>query len=1169
MFAALLILMVAGYLWLLFTIARRGDDTHFDNRTRFGHPLVFSLALGVYCTSWTFYGLVGTAATEGLSFLPILLGPVLLFVFGFRLLRRTLKITKRENIRSLADFLASRYGKRQGVATLTTLILLLATVPYIALQLKAVSATLAFLLPEHSLLLKNGTFLIMLSMMAFTLVFGTRRLDVTSYHGGLMGTIAFESVVKLVALMSVAVFAVALLNAELIDVSKDRHALEGSLFAVPGREEGVNWLNFLTQTLLSACAVFCLPRMFHVTFVECLSENHLRIARIIFPLFLLLIGLAVLVIAIAGDWLLQDVNVAADLFVIALPMRYDSPGLALFVFLGGFSAATAMIIVSTITLSQMLSNDVILPLYLRGVADRKGLREGSKVSSPLVIMRRATIVGVLLLAWVFHLTFPDTAGLTSLGLLAFAVVVQLAPAILGGLLWQGANAYGMYAGLAAGLSILGYTLAPLAIGAGTGAAGGSAGEAFSLSTLLALSANVTGLIVGSMLFRPKLIDRVQARSFTSSEAGGGRALAQAGASDILHGDLSGLLRQFLDAGTFRRIFAGQTGGAEARLSSDIIDHAKHALSGVVGVASAQRLVEDLRSETAVGIEDVVSIFEQTSKALQFNQEILSASFDNMSSAISVVNAELQVVAWNRRYEEMFSYPKGMLRVGVPVAELFRYNAEQDLLGEGPVDQLVHKRLKLLQENRPYKFVRHYPLGTVLEIEGRPLPNGGYVTSYDDVTALVQVQTALEKANVELERRVAERTATIQHINDELMKAKGEAELANRSKSKFLALATHDLLQPINAASLYAGSLLDISAGENRRDLSEIRKIHGALQSAEGIINSLLEVARLDTGSLKPEISDFPIDDLLRAIVDEFTVQLKPGCTLRYHPCRTWVRSDPIYLRRIIQNLVSNAVKYTSAGRIVLGCRRRGRDRLEVQVIDSGSGIGLADQAKIFDEFYRQPMHRNLEGIGLGLPVATRFSQLLQHPLRLRSESGKGSLFAIELPRVSEADVAAAVASDNANDSLDSGSPASASASRSLGLRVLCVDDEQQNLDALKSLLRRWNCEVSMATTSSQARALAGHSRPDVLLIDYQLQDVDQASEQHNGLVLAESLLAIWDKGSQASAPVMVCLITGAADDNLPRMASVRGFDFLKKPVKPAKLRALMDQYQRRAGREQQ
>jgi Na+/proline symporter/signal transduction histidine kinase/CheY-like chemotaxis protein len=1141
----ILIIALIAYLALLFWIARIGDRQRFNISGWARHPLIYTLALGVYCTSWTFYGLVGTAAEKGWYYLPILLGPVLLFTLGYPLLQRIATISRQENIHSIADFITSRYGKRQSVAAIVTLIMLATTVPYIALQLKAVTDTLLYSVDNLAFAGQDMTMLVSVAMIMFTLIFGANRLDVASYHSGIMVAIAFESLVKLVALVTIAVFALSLSK------GFDPGQLSNSANAV--FQQTTITPSFWVLTLVSAATIFCLPRMFQITFVECLSDNHLKFARRGFSLYLVVIAIAVFIISWVGNQVLSGSEVTSDTYVLALPLGNDNQFLGLLAFIGGFSAATAMIIVASLTLSQMLSNDVILPLLMRRQKARNAIPDYSKA---LILTRRLTVIAVILMAWLYQHSLAENVALTAIGLIAFALAVQLAPAILFGLYWNRGNAMGVFAGLACGTLIWFITLmVPLLCNAGfidpqllTEGLFGSAllrpeqlfgltfSDSYTRGVVLSLAANIAAYYFVSSRDKTRLSDRIQAVAFVNRD----REKQHANTQDlqIKKADLAVMLKQFLGESATRRLFENEQRPELVQVSPKMLDYAEKALAGVVGVASARAMLTSLSGGERLGVEDVVNIFEETTRTLQFNQDMLFASFESISSAISVVNADLKIVAWNKRYEQMFNYPKGMLCVGRPAAELIRYNAERGMLGAGEVEKQVQTRLGHLMAGKPYRVVRNHNNG-VIEIKGRPLPTGGYVTTYDDITEFINAQN-------ELEQRVSERTEEIEKINQslreevekrreteiELLKAKSAAETSNASKTQFLAIASHDILQPLNAANLYASALLE-KPDVNPELTENLHHLQNAIGSAELIISNLLEISRLDTGSLKPNYKKFPLSEILEPLANEFRVQANSGVEFHWQHTSLWTESDAKYLRRILQNFLSNAVKYTSKGKILLGCRRR-RDQIEICIYDCGPGISEAHRERIFEDFYR--IKSNVEGAGLGLGIALRFARLLNHEINVRSFDGRGSLFSLMVP-MSEKDSSqlAEAASTEILSGLES-------------LNIFYVDDDENNIHALSTLMDNWGCTFTSATSPESSLEYAGnHDAPDVILMDYQL------GPETNGIQLADELLGHWRN-------IPVCIVSAAPDEDLSTRVTGHGFDFLRKPIKPGKLRALLERY---------
>ena len=410
-----LLLLSFGYVMVLFAIASWGDREQQREYSAFGRSLVYSLTLAVYCTSWTFYGAVGSATQNGWGYLPIYLGPMLVILFAWPLMRRIVAISKRQNLTSIADFIAARFGKAQSLAVLVTLIATVGSVPYIALQLKAVVDAFG-IVSDRALATGamsgvadyNTALFVAAAMALFAILFGTRKIDVTEHHEGMMLAIAFESVVKWLAFIAVGVLALFLVAGSPRDLTIAATSA-GSPFALD------RWPDtFITQLVLASAAIFCLPRQFHVAVVEAHEEAELRSTRWAFPLYLLLFSLFVVPITMAGLDVLPAGAFSGDTFVLALPMQSGYDWLTILAFLGGFSAATGMVIVACVALSTMICNEVVMPSLLRirslGLADRRDL------SRLLIHVRRGAIIAIAALAYFYYLATDESAALASIGL---------------------------------------------------------------------------------------------------------------------------------------------------------------------------------------------------------------------------------------------------------------------------------------------------------------------------------------------------------------------------------------------------------------------------------------------------------------------------------------------------------------------------------------------------------------------------------------------------------------------------------------------------------------------------------------------------------------------------------------------------------------------------------
>ncbi|HSN79366.1 MAG TPA: sodium:solute symporter, partial [Rhodoferax sp.] len=453
-----------AYLLLLFAVASFGDRRASQGRSIIDNPWTYALSLAVYCTAWTYFGSVGRAASGGIWFLPIYLGPTMAMVLGWLVLRKMIRIAKTYRITSIADFIGSRYGKSPLLAGLVTLIAVVGIVPYIALQLKAVSAGYGLLtaaslseLPVQVHWTQDSTFYMALALAGFTMVFGVRHLDSAERHEGMVAAIAFESVVKLIAFLAVGLFVVYGMFNGLADLFTRARAVP-ALDKLLRLEQGGSfaWTQWFALTLLSMLSVIFLPRQFQVMVVENVRESHLRRAVWVFPLYLLAINLFVLPIALGGLLYFGVGQMNADNFVLSLPLAAGQPALALVAFIGGLSAATGMVIVETIAVSTMVCNELVMPLLLRTRHFRS--ESGHDLTRVLLHIRRAAILAVLVLGYVYFHLAGEAYALVSIGLISFAAVAQFAPAVLGGLYWKGATRQGALVGLLAGFVMWSYTL---------------------------------------------------------------------------------------------------------------------------------------------------------------------------------------------------------------------------------------------------------------------------------------------------------------------------------------------------------------------------------------------------------------------------------------------------------------------------------------------------------------------------------------------------------------------------------------------------------------------------------------------------------------------------------------------------------------------------------------
>ncbi len=1149
-----------AYIGFLFAVASYGDRMRPRWSARASRPLIYPLSLAVYCTSWTFFGSVGLATKQGLDFLTIYLGPVLMIGLGFPLILKILRLAKAQNITSIADFIAARYGKSQLVAAIVTLVAVIGAVPYIALQLKAVSASLVTVLGQQQIIgaafpmIGDLALIVAITMAAFAMLFGTRHIDATEHQEGLMLAIATESLVKLVAFLVVGVF----VTFYLFDGPRDLLAKAAQKVEIlPVFFNGINPATWVTMTLLSFLAIVLLPRQFHVTVVENNSEEDVRRASWLFPLYLVLINLFVVPIAIAGLVLFQKGTVDSDMFVLALPISAHSEWLALLAFVGGLSAATAMVIVESVAVAIMVSNDIVMPLILRarGIATVFGERSSHEDMGKLLLLaRRFAIFCVLLLAYVYYHLAGD-AQLAQIGLLSFAAVAQFGPAFFGGLFWQRATARGAIAGLAIGVGVWAYTLLlPSFVATGLldrsildlGLFGVQALRPQALFGLDAaplthgvfwsLGLNVLSFVAVSLLTSATAIERLQANIFVRAESAPMAPSFRLWRSSVTVGELLATVARYLGEERTRRSFesfaetrrASLDPGSEADIH--LLRYAEHLLASAIGGASSRLVLSLLLRKGAVSPQAALKLLDDASAAIQYNREVLQSALDHVRQGIAVFDKDLQLTCWNRAFGEMFDLPPDLVRVGVGLDEILRRTGERGDFGPGPVEHLVADRIERYATGTETFHERLPMRGIVVEVRSNRMPDGGFVVTYSDITPTVQAAEALE-------RRVRERTEELTLLNEALARAKAEADEANISKTRFLAAASHDILQPLNAARLYATSLVERQRPDQDSKLAA--NIDASLEAVEEILSALLDISRLDTGAMKPEISSFAIDEILSQLEVEFApLAAEKGLKLTFVSSSLAARTDRRLLRRLLQNFVSNAVKYTPSGRVLVGCRRRG-DHVRIEIADTGLGIPASKQKIVFMEFQRlEQGAKAARGLGLGLSIVERIARILDHRISLRSSVGKGSTFAVEVPRAP----AIAGAAPARRTAAPPATPLE-------GVIVLCIENEPKVLAGMEALLSNWGCHVLGAPDFDTALAIIRKSgvQPDVLLVDYHL-------DSGNGV---EAIVRL---RQEFGADMPAALITADRSPHVRDEARANELLLLNKPLKPAALRAFLAQW---------
>ena len=693
-----ILLVSLCYLGTLFAIAYYADWRSDRGKSIISNPYIYTLSIAVYCTAWTFYGSVGRAAETGIGFMPIYLGPTLMAALWWFLLRKIIRIAKVYRITSIADFLASRYGKSSLIGGLVTIIAVVGIMPYISLQLKAVSTSYTVMLhypdlamiEEHKTSLWNdNAFSVAMIMAAFSILFGTRHIDATERHEGMVAAIAFESMVKLLAFSAAGIFITFIMfdgPVDLFDwaIRYPETSRLMQLEVLPG-----GYTNWFTLIFLSMMAIMFLPRQFQVLVVENVNEEHIRKAAWLFPIYLLAINIFVLPIAFAGMLMFPEGHVAPDIFVLALPLTEGQDILALFIYLGGLSAATGMVIVATIALSTMVCNDLVMPVLLR-MLDIQQVDLGRV----LLFIRRFSIVAVLLLGYLYYRFIGESYTLVTMGLVSFAAAAQFSPAILFGIFWKDASRRAAISGLLAGFLVWFYTLLlpsfaksgwlPLSF-LEYGPFGIEQLRPYQLfglnmfdpithAVFWSMLVNAGLLVIISLLDRQNTMDRIQASLFVDVYRHSGGTQLWKGKAMIT--ELKGLLARFIGPGQSERAFANYSRShnidftKDMQADAELVEFAERLLSGAIGAASARVMVSSVVEGEEISTEGVMKIIDETSQVLEYSHQLEEKSIELEAATKELQEANKRLKELDRLKDEFVSTVSHELRTPLTSVRAF-------------------------------------------------------------------------------------------------------------------------------------------------------------------------------------------------------------------------------------------------------------------------------------------------------------------------------------------------------------------------------------------------------------------------------------------------------------------------------------------------------------------
>ncbi len=971
--------ILLSYLLLLFGIAWVAERQERRGRSLVNNPYVYSLSLAVYCTSWTFYGSVGRAATSGLSFLTIYLGPTLMAALWMVVLARIVRIAKANRITTISDFLGFRYGKSLLLSALVAAVAVVGVIPYIGLQIKAIISTFEIISHEP----RGGAamgLVITLFLGGFAIIFGARRLDASERHGGLVFAVAFESLVKLVAFLLVGVFVTYGVFDGFADIFAriDRSPFAGLQSLEGGGETAYSeWFALL---VLSMMAILFLPRQFQMAVVENCDERHLRKAVWLFPLYLFLINIFVLPIAFAG-LLLSGSPQGADYFVLSVPLGQGMKYLSLMVFLGGFSAATSMVIVESLALSTMAMNSIVMPALI-------GFHEHRRFPTIILSIKRLIILAVVYLGYLFAVSIGEFYSLVDIGLKSFEAVALFAPAFLLGLYWKRGSRTGAIAGLCAGFAVWFYTLIiPALFKAGilteSGALGrltssgfldpnalfglhglGKWGNSLFWSTFL----NLTLYVGISLATRPSREEEIQALLFVESDD---RARELPLGASVTAADIEGILAQYVGADQASGViqdFVAARAVAAPELSVQELRalrfEAERVLSGAIGSSLSSIIFEDKlvlsekeRSELSSSLQQITASLRlsrqelaQTNLALSYLQEFSANIIESAPVGITSVDSSLRVNYWNRGME---------LLAGIG----------REVALDQPVDQLLPwLRRELILGGAQHEEVVQTPAQQCFRVNVSPFkdPSGGVVIILEDIT---------EKTKMEEQLLQASKLASI---------------------GRLTAGISHEIGNPLASISSLVQELaaLDDSSSEGPEFMQDsLNAINGHLERISRIVRSLGDFARVSTS--RKVASD------IREIFHRTTELVKYDKRFRRIRYQAEFEAippllvNPDQIEQVFLNLLLNALDAMPEGGDLRVTMRRQGPEVVVQVEDTGRGIDPEVMDRVFDPFFTtKPLGK---GTGLGLSIC--YGTVRDHggTITIKSMKGSGTVFTVRLP----------------------------------------------------------------------------------------------------------------------------------------------------------------------------
>ena len=992
-----LILIVISYLLLLFALAYYAERKEKSGRSIVNNPYIYALSLAVYCTAWTFYGSVGMAATSGLSFLPVYLGPTVMAAAWPCLLRKIVRIAKANRITTISDFISSRYGKSLSLSILVTIVTVVGMIPYISLQLKAITST--FVIISGKTLTFAGELTVAFMLGIFTIIFGTRRLDASERHGGIVFAIAFESLVKLCAFLLVGLFVTYTLFDGFRDIFDKIQSSGHSGLLLLGPGTGTSYSEWFAITFLSMMAIIFLPRGFHMAVVENYDERHINKAAWLFPLYLLLINIFVLPVAFGG-LLLEGKGSIPDYYVLNLPLHHENRYLAVFVFIGGFSAATGMVIVESLAISTMVMNSILMPTMYR-FQDIPGF------SSIVLNTKRLVIQVIIFSGFLFMVTMGTYETLVEIGLKSFEAVTLFAPAFILGLFWKRGNKTGAILGIIAGFLVWLYTsILPLMLKAGIMGNTGLIGllthsETFNPYRLFGVSGLGTWAhtLFWSLFFNVVLYVAASLFTSQSNEEEIQSFIFVEETCELPVGDRLGVSYAVSDTYTVSAIentlawYLGMNAAREA-----IEDFSKRKMKTRDDLSSMD--LYELRDESekilsgAVGSSMASIIFENRFVMTEGERRQISESLRNFSESLRLSRQDLakanrELRESERKYRELFedsidivffTTPEGKFTdINDAAVKIFGYASKEELLKIDIARDLYcnpedrHKLEEIIDKQgyvKDYEVLLKRKDGerlNVLVTATAVRDETGKVIAYRGISRDITTQRRLEVFNQAMETIIAERTMNLMALKV-ADRVRNPATIIAWMSKKTMGKGIPEELKESLAVIKDEGEKLEAIVKEFQSTLESRRSLF-VYEDVNDIVRNIVAITE-DEADRKG----------IRLVSDISEKTLK-------------INMQRDLLQVAILHFVRNAMEATPPGGEITIQTYSENDKVIVLISDTGSGIPEGDVEKIFDPFYSTKMHR----YGMGLPLVKQIVSEHMGEIDFESKPGVGTTFRMVFP----------------------------------------------------------------------------------------------------------------------------------------------------------------------------